>query len=354
MQLPRGTLEKSFRGPGTLASVAEGIAKDSLTGYLRVSILSDNVSECVAVYLSGKPVMSFTSAAGDDLPDPGMARIKESIQQPDCLIEICKLGINQVALIQELYGDFACGEPLPPRQNQAAPPAPPQAPPRPAPIAPAATSPAAARFVKPEIRGRFVRSERLDDLREYCQRYPDDTGHLLFIADDTKEEHHAIIAAGRIEAVYDDRGIVPGVPDWLDGVPGIAEFYAVEPGVLTSVLVRSLKSVQDTAAQKHQAASHSIASAVPKKPLAAAPPVPAPNRQPAIGIPAKAILEKTRHPAEAAPAVEDDISRTVDELSRSMDDDIAMVRKVEQDFAQHADELLEKLDLGHLRKYRRN
>ena len=352
MQLPRGTLEKSFRGPGTLASVAEGIAKDSLTGYLRVSILSDNASECVTVYLSGKPVMAFLSAAGDDLPDPGMAGIKASIQQPDCIIEICKLGINQVTLLQELYGNLACGEPLPPRQNPAAQPTPPQASPRHAPIAPAATSPAAARFVKPELRGRFVRSERLGDLREYCERYPEDTGHLLFIANDTKEEHHAIIAAGRIEAVYDDRGIVPGVPARLGGVPGIAEFYAVEPGVLTSVLLRSLKSVQDAASPVPPAARASNASS--GRFGATAPPVPAPaNRQPAIGIPAKAILEKTRQPAEAAPAVEDEISRTVDELSRSMDDDIAMVRKVEQDFAQHADELLEKLDLGHLRKYRR-
>ena len=368
MQLPRGTLEKSFRGPGTLASITEGITKDSLTGYLRVSILSDNATECVAVYLSGKPVMAFVSSGDDDRPDPGMAGITASIRQPGCIIEICKLTEKQVALLQELYDTFAYKEPLPPpkpAEKPAARPAPvAQASPRAAPQAPAsAARPTAARFTKPEIRGRFVRSEELEDIREYIDRYPGDTGHLLFVVghNGTQEEHHAIITGGRIEAVYDDKGIVPGVPGWLEGIAGVAEFYAVDSGVLAAVLQRSLKSIPGQAttepARPVPAAATAVRPAIaapaePRKPPAEPARIETQSRQPAIGVSAKTILEKTRAPTEAAP-VEDDISRTVDELSKSMDDDIAMVRKVEQDFALHADELLEKLDLGHLRRDRR-
>jgi hypothetical protein len=46
---------------------------------------------------------------------------------------------------------------------------------------------------------------------------------------------------------------------------------------------------------------------------------------------------------------QDDINRAVDEISGSMEDDMAMVRKVEREFAGHVDELLIKLELSHLR-----
>jgi hypothetical protein len=375
MQLPRGTLEKSHRGPGTLVSFTESLARENLTGYLRVSILSEHARECVVVYLAGKPVMAFVSGVKDDEPDPGLKAITASIQQADCIIEVCRLGEKQVVLLQELYGQFAYKEPLPPAKPAEKPvPWQSQQPPAKSPAPQArdrATTSPPSRFAKPEIRGRFVRSEELGDIREYPERYPGDTGHLLFITRQgglQAEEQHAIISAGRIEAVYNDQSIVPNVPEWLYGVPGLAEFYSVEPAVLTSVLLRSLKGVPGISSAEPPAPARQTAmpqvtpSQPPYEPPQARPavpeyrPAPAPAPEPAsrpknVGISAAAILEKSR-PTEPV-HVEDDITRTVDELSRSMDDDIAMVRKVEQDFALHADELLEKLDLGHLRKERR-
>lgn len=376
MQLPRGTLEKSQRGPGTLASVKESLARDSLTGYLRVSILSEQASECVVVFLAGKPVMAFVSGARDDQPDPGLSAITASIQQAGCIIEVCRLGDKQVALLQDLYGQFAYREPLPPENPPEKPTVFKQAPAAAQPPARKAVAAPPSRFIKPEIRGQFVRSEELGDIREYPERYPGDTGHLLFITrlDGIPEEHHAIISAGRIEAVYNDQDIVPNVPEWLHGVPGFAEFYSVEPAVLTSVLLRSLRGVPGVVSAETTAPSRppSVSVKPPQEaPRTEAPhtwaaqvrsaapepgPTPAPVLEPAgrpkgVGVSAAAILGKTR---SAEPAhVGEDITRTVDELSRSMDDDIAMVRKVEQDFALHADELLEKLDLGHLRKDRK-
>ena len=398
MQLPRGTLAKSYRGPGTLASVTEKILTDNLTGYLRVSILSDNASECVVVYLAAKPVMAFVTRANVDKPDPGLSNITASIQQTDSIIEICKLGEKQVTLLQELYGNLVYSEPRPqpvvvekpvatkqPWQGRARE------------VAPATQTPEKAiirpqpRFIMPEIRGRFVRSEELGDIREYPDRYPGDSGHLLFIVeqDGTPEEQHVIISCGCIEAVYDNQKIVHGMPAWLEGVHGVAEFYAVEPGVLASALQRSMRSVpgisktepaapvtrQAAIPEPQNAVSPAISQspsqarpqtmpalretvpekttreAVPALPPTEAPPARHVDRSKTIGVPAREILEKSR--LSSVGAVEEDISRMVDEISKSMDDDVAMVRKVEQDFASNAGELLDKLDLGHLRKDRR-
>jgi len=398
MQLPRGTLAKNYRGPGTLASVTENILKDNLTGYLRVSILSDNASECVVVYLAAKPVMAFVTRANVDRPDPGLTNISSSIQQADSIIEICNLGEKQVTLLQELYGNLAYSEPRPQPVAAEKPAAAMQPwPSRGREAAPATQTPVKAiskpqpRFVMPEIRGRFVRSEELGDIREYIDRYPDDTGHLLFVIErnGTPEEQHVIIACGCIEAVYDNQKIVQGMPVWLEGVHGIAEFYAVEPGVLTSALQRSLKSVPGISKAEppapvpvhsalpetpktvspltSQAPSYTkpqvtpmLRETAPKKHTTEAVPTPLPTEAPAarpvdrsktIGVPAREILEKSR--LSGAGVVGEDISRMVDEISKSMDDDVAMVRKVEQDFASNAGELLDKLDLGHLRKDRR-
>lgn len=383
MQLPRGTLAKNNRGPATLASVTEPIATESLTGYLRVSIFSDNASECVVVYLTGKPVMAFVTDAGGERPDPGMRGIAAAIQQADAIIEVCTLGEKQVSLLRELYGNLGYVEPRP--QPPAVETPPPRAPPaaaRASPARPAQERPAdrpSVRFVMPEIRGRFVRSEEVGDLRDYAALHPDDTGHLLYVVTQNgpQKEYHAIIVEGRLEIVYDDREIWTEVPASVEGVAGLAEFYAVDPLVLKSVIQRSLKNIhpgrqepsvpaaarfetpvavppraqpQAPPSVPQRLASQPAPQAERPEPTRAASPAEPAERPRAIGIPARDILGKSRT-TEAA-HVGDDISKTLDEISKSMDDDVAMVRKVEQDFASHVDELLEKLDLSHLRKGR--
>lgn len=103
--------------------------------------------------------------------------------------------------------------------------------------------------------------------------------------------------------------------------------------------------LRETAPKKH------TTEAVPTPPPMEAPAARPVDRSKTIGVPAREILEKSR--LSGAGVVGEDISRMVDEISKSMDDDVAMVRKVEQDFASNAGELLDKLDLGHLRKDRR-
>lgn len=251
--------------------------------------------------------------------------------------------------------------------------------------------PPVAKYQSPNIRGKFVRSAEIEDMGQYVSACSGMTGHLLFIArtGTDGEEYHLIINKGVIEATYNDTGIVQGLPAGLYGMGGLVEYYAVDEAILVSVLGGYLKKEPVTGPVKPQKTEPpSVWQARPETPAtaqlrtqdmpvvperqpvnsrlvvpviekkaAATPRVPAPGpmlheqKKTApvadIGIPARVVIQKSISPG--AKPVEDDISKTLDDLSNSMDDDIAMVRRVELDFASHVNELLEKLELGHLR-----
>ncbi|HMK48023.1 MAG TPA: DUF2226 domain-containing protein [Methanocella sp.] len=395
MQLPYGTLINSYQGPKTLASVVENIIKEGLTGYLRVSIMSGDLVECVIVYLMGKPVMAFVIDSNGDKPDLRMATISASISREGAVIEVCKLMEKQVQLLKELYPNLIYVEPVI------------QQPPPPVVVTPSTASapmkdrnlPAnintdqwaiakstprlPVRFVMPEIRGRFVRSEVISSIKEYMARYREETGHLVLIADQdgVQEEYHIIIIHGKVEAVYNDRAIAPSMPDWIAGVGGQVEFYSVEPSVLTSVLSRYLrKDIVTVAPADRGPPAQPSTSRAPVPPVSVAqlpsisaepapeirvvtvpaiipPAVPAEVKRPSvpaptIGIPARDLIKKSL-PTTSVAVPAEEISKTVDEISKSMDNDIAMVRKVEEDFASGVEDLLEKLDLGHLKRQRK-
>jgi len=312
-----------------LKELGVSIAKEELTGYMRVSVFDkSSVRECVIVFASGKPVMSFASEGSSDRKDPEQRLMEEAIRQDNAIVEVCQLADKQVKLLQDLYRDFAVAPAVVPVKPA----------PKEAPKEPPSTAPAAAvsrreerprNMPMPEIRGRFVRAENIASMYEYVQKYPGETGHLLFLAqrNGKVEEVHIIIIRGKIEAAYNERMSGHGLLESLSGASGHAEFYAVDEALLTSIIGRQTKAA-----------------------IAAAPVIRPEKPVPGIGISAKDLLEITRPPV--AP-VRDDISRTVDEISGGMEDDLAMVRKVERDFACHVDELLCKLELSHLRRGRR-
>ncbi|OPY29102.1 MAG: hypothetical protein A4E28_01089 [Methanocella sp. PtaU1.Bin125] len=326
MQLPHGTLINSQRGPLSLTQLGASAAKEELTGYVRVSVFEkSSVRECVVVYATGKPVMAFASEGASDFRDPAQRLIEEALRKDNAIVEVCRLADKQVKLLQDLYRDFAVApEPAPAAQA----PASKEALKRPS-LASAVTPPRREEKVRampmPEIRGRFVRAEKVAGPDEYVQKYPGETGHLLFLGqwNGKVEEAHIILIRGKIEAAYNERTSGQGLLESISGVSGHAEFYAVDEALLTSIIGRQARAA---------------AAAAP-----AAGPV---NPAPGIGIPAKDLLQIAR--PQAVP-VSDEISRTVDEVSGGMDDDLAMVRKVEREFASHVDELLNKLELSHLR-----
>ncbi len=325
MQLPHGTLVNSRRGPVGLKELGESIAGDGLTGYLRVSVFDKSmVRESVIVYVAGKPALAFASAGASDRGDPDLKLMGEAIGKDNAIVEVCKLSDGQVKLLQDMCCEFAIAKAAPP--VKAVPKEAPKEPPAAAHAAAASRHEDRPRKVSmPEIRGRFVRAETIASLDEYSHRHPGETGHLLFLAqvNGKVEEEHIIVVRGKIEAAYNGHDSGHGLLESLKGISGHAEFYTVDEALLTSIIGRQAKS--SPAAAK---------TAKTEKPV------------PGIGIPAKDLLESPWPPALPA---RDDISRTMDEISGGMEDDLAMVRKVERDFACHVDELLNKLELSHLR-----
>ncbi len=112
MQLPHGTLASSHRGSADLKELGEAIAKDGLTGYLRVSVFDKSaVNECVIVYSGGKPVMSFASDGTTDRRDPDYRHMDEAIGKEQAIVEVCHLQDKQVKLLQDVYREFAVAPP---------------------------------------------------------------------------------------------------------------------------------------------------------------------------------------------------------------------------------------------------
>jgi len=334
MQLPRGTLASSFRGPMALQKLNGLLVKENTSGYLRVSMFGKAaINECVVVYRSGRPVMAFVSDGALDHKDEGFHTIEELLRVEGSVIEVCKLADRQVDLLQELYREFAVAAPAPAPEATATPAAAPKV------SVPRPVAPRPAPRDLPVVRGRFVRSEPARSVSEYLQRHPGETGHLVYTVDRegrAAEELHVILIKGRVDTAYNEKSIDPGLADTLH--PGTAEFYLVDEALLASVLGRLGRKEE------------------PLKPEMAREPARAePRRQgtvpPAVGIPTRTLLEKAE---KAAPPPEiEDIGRAMGEISKAMDDDLAMVRKVETDFANHVDDLLNKLDLSHLRARRK-
>jgi hypothetical protein len=272
------------------------------------------VKECVIVYNGGRPEMAFASDGTTDHKDPDYRLIDEAIRKEQAIVEVCQLQDKQVKLLRDVYCEFALATAAAPAKPTA------KEPPRVA-VTPKHEEKARPRAV-PEIRGRFVRAEDISDLGWYLQKHPGETGHLLFMAQlkGGQEEQHILLIKGRIEAAYNDRASGQELLERLEGVPGQTEFYAVDEMLLTSICGRYARSVTRQAEKARPASG--------------------------IGIPARELLESARLMGSSA---HDDISRAVDEISGGMDDDLALVRKVERDFAGHVDELLSKLELSHLR-----
>jgi hypothetical protein len=319
MQLPHGTLTSSHKGAADLKELGETLARDGLTGYLRVSVFDKSaVRECVIVYLGGRPVMSFASDGTTDHKDLDYRHMEEAIRKEQAIVEVCQLQDKQVKLIQDVYREYAL---VTAAALQAAPAKPvAKEPPRVA-VTPGheeKARPATA----PEIRGRFVRAENIGNLDEYLQKHPGETGHLLFMAqlDGGQEEQHILLIKGRIEAAYNDRASGQELLEKLKGVPGQTEFYTVSETLLASICGRYARNVNQQAEKERPAQG--------------------------IGISTRELLEAARPLASFA---RDDINRAVGEISGGMDDDIALIRRVEHDFAGHVDELLSKLELSHLR-----
>ncbi|MCD1295937.1 hypothetical protein CUJ83_13120 [Methanocella sp. CWC-04] len=335
MWLPRGTLVNSEKGPRSLKDINESFLVEKFNGYLRVSIIgSGEILEGVVVYDSGKPVISMGSNGKKELPDPELEFTSKITENEDAIIELCSLNQSQIQLMNDACKEFRIpvktsqpaasqkteisrdGMPAVKNQRQEA-------------VKTNTQAVPGKRAGMPEIRGQFIKAESVPSLRSYLDERRIDAGHIIFFEKNGAgyKEYHIILLNGNVEAAYSEHHRGRELFDRIIDAGGDLEIYRIEEHVINSVLRMYpdilIGSGQVPENKATQQTMYNMAS----------------EGRRTIGVSAKAILENAELERKV---VEDDIE--ID----TYDDDVALVKRVEKDFANSVDEILKKLELTHL------
>src|SRR5271157_95440 len=412
MELPRGVLVRSFKGPIPFQELDAALQKDFFTGFIRASLLKGTFVESVLIYEAGKPIISLMSDGKTDRPDNEQSSIASIAASEDAAMELFSLNRGQINLVMDFCKEYIIMRPLPP---------PPQAPPvkeipRPMPVqklkAPREEKP----LDLPEVRGTFIKSENTDDLRSYVEGRKDETGHVILIKQDgaNNAEYHLLFLRGKIVAAYSPSnlggaaGYGTALLGQLMAMRGTVEFYHVDEPIIHSILKMYPHvgvSLEDTPLPAPQPVPQPRQEPVPARaepgPMEilrpdgrsyGMPPSPATKSQvqpianaahgpvirpPAIkavsppdtpkhfdtikseapakqgiGIPARSLFEKTdrqSYNVEGGLGMPAPESRSTGTLKGDMDDDADFVKKVEKEFVGNVDDLLKRLELSHLK-----
>ncbi len=373
MELPHGVLVKSFKGPVPLADLNVVLLKDSFTGFMRASLLKGSIVEGVIVYDAGKPVIAYTSDARADRPDSDQKVVTSVAGGEDSVIELFALNEGQLRLVMDFSRDFLIKPPPSPARAEAPRPMPEA--PRPMPVQrPKADRPPGF----PEVRGRFIKSERPESLQSYVETRKDETGHAVFIGPDGTKDYHLLFLRGKAVAAYSASAGEAGAVLLSSILPmgGIVEFYYVDEGIVHSIL-RMYPHVAMDYDKPPEPLKEPVSEPRPMQvlrpePVAHVPPARHPNRAEAakppekprpmethrydmaprqgIGVPAKSLFDRSdpSHSSDGMgmPAPE---SKSTGTLKGDMDDDADFVRKVEREFVGNVDDLLKRLELSHLK-----
>lgn len=325
LQMPHGIPVKSYRGPGSIEELNDTLQKDAFTGYIRASIMEKaRILEAIVVYSGGKPVQALTSENDKDRADPFLHGVTAIFKDEASIIEIFSLKDAQARLLMDFGKNFFIAPDRKPEKKPE--------PARPAPILEAKpvlkdvpkepekkTDKTAKKTEMPGIRGRFIRSESVTGLRPFLQSRPDITGHAILVTPQGSalKDSHAIIVKGEIVGAYSDTLCGRPLMDKLMVTGGQVELYYLDEQIIGSILKQY---------------PHILTSVEPEPETAEAP-----KARP-VGIPASAFLDRSPKATKVTPVMNEDL-----------EDDVAIVKKVETEFLCDADELLKKLELSHLR-----
>ena len=398
MKLPYGTPVKSDGLPRSLNEISATLAKNTFTGYLRASLMSKpgESVEGVVVYKAGAPAIAFTSDGNTDRPDNDLQLITSIVSRDAAILELCAFSESQIRLMLDFCKEFTLKAPQPVPQPAPLPVQQPRAEmmptSRPAQKREAQPEPAQQRRPRaeapvrqgrlPEVRGQFLKSETVESLSAYLASRMDETGHVIFAVKTGSAfaEYHILLIRGKVEAAYSDKSELIGkaLLDSLMGYAGDAEFYRVEESLILSVLHANPRvSTSPPAPQPvsrpaepgprleppRRAIPAPILTPEPAPALEARPwitplrraepPQPMPENGPRreIGIPARALLERTDRQAYSVEGLGTPVPevKSASTMKGDMDADIDFVKKVESEFVGNVDELLKRLELSHLK-----
>ncbi len=392
MKLPYGIPVKSDGLPRSLAEINVALAKNAFTGYLRASLISKpgESVEGVLVYRAGAPAIAFTSDGNTDRPDNDLQLITSIVSRDTAILELCTFNEAQIRLMLDFCKEFTLKVPPPAQQPAQSPRAEMmpisrscEAQPEPAQQRrPRAEAPARQGRL-PEVRGQFLKSETVESLSAYLTARTDETGHVIFAVKTGSVfvENHILLIRGKPEAAYSEKSDLIGkaLLDSLMGYAGDAEFYRVEESIILSVLHGhprvSTSPLTETVPRPEpgprlEPPRRAIPAPVLKPepvpeinvqeakpwitPLRRTePPHPIPENGPRneIGIPARALLERTDRQAYSVEGLGTPVPevKSSSTMKGDMDADIDFVKKVESEFVGNVDELLKRLELSHLK-----
>jgi hypothetical protein len=368
MELPHGVLVKSFKGPIQLADINSGFMKDAFTGFMRVSVVKGTLTEGVIVYEEGKPVIAYASDGKNDRPDEEQKTISQLAENEDSVIEVFSLTGAQVRLILDFSKDL-----LPGRQPAPSPKPPAEAP-RPMPVQ--RPRPREKPVELPQVRGTFVKSESFTSLKSYIDSRKDESGHAMIAMKDTGAEYHLLFLRGKPVAAYSSSpGEKAGMTLMNDIIynGGVAEFYRLEDAIVSS-MVRMFPGVaiENTGDERPHAEPKPIQALKPEHivrpgPAMHGPAIKPPERLEHATGPLKPLEARGKDaPARAIGSISEKADRQVYNVDGGMgtpapasrptgtvkgdlEDDVDFVKKLEKEFIGNVDDLLNRLELSHLK-----
>lgn len=367
MELPHGVLVKSFKGPIQLSDMNAGFMKEAFTGFMRVSIIKGSLVEGVIVYEEGKPVIAYTSDGKNDRPDEGQKAISQLAGNEDSIIEVFSLTGAQVRLVMDFSRDL-----MPRRQQAPPPPKPPSEAQKPMPVQ--RPKPQEKPMEVPQVRGTFVKSESFTSLKSYMDSRKDESGHAVIAMKDTGAEYHLLFLHGRPVAAYSSSpGGKAGTPLMNDIIysGGVAEFYRLEDSIVSSILrMFPGVAIEKTGDERPQAdpmqalkpehivrpdlAMHGPTTKPPERLEHADGPL-KPLEARRADAPARAIgsisekADRQVYNVDGGMGTPAPAHRPTGTLKGDLEDDVDFVKKVEKEFIGNVDDLLNRLELSHLK-----
>jgi hypothetical protein len=341
MWLPRGNLLKIENGPKPVEDMNARMSNDMLTGYARASIItSDRIEEAIIVYNSGRVFIAIASDDGQNtIQDKKLEAMTKIMKSDDAIIETCSINEKQLRLMEELYKDFIIPDAA--RQEASQKSAKLEAMkeiipkleikpdtsyhPHKEPVKDKRQEPAKRIYI-PEIRGQFLRTDQVSTLDEYIKGRQIDIGHIIFIKkyDDMFKEHHMIILGGKIQAAYTEDTAGPEVLQGILSSAGTVEFYMIDEPLIMSVLKKYPNILINSKRFEEEKEA---------------------KEQRRMGVPAKSIFDGG---GKWSKVDFRNVSKPVEKEIMN-EEDIMLVKSMEKDFASNVDDLLQKLELSHLR-----
>lgn len=322
---------KSLQGPASLRDINASLLKDRFSGYVRASCFNDQgrMIECVSVYSAGGLIMSFFSDEDRDSSDRDQQLMAVIANGDGSTIEVCSLNESQIRLMTDFGKDFI----IKPWQSPASTaPAekniPAKEPYRTAPVK-QTYDPSTRQQSLPEIRGRFIKMDKITSIKSYIESGQWNTAHIILLPAGDENEYHIIISNGKAAAAYSHTVCGNAMMDMIDDLSGQVEIYHLDEPVIQSILKRYPAILIGTVTAHMESGPGDQAGR-------------------GIGISAASLLEKTGIQKQASTMASHNGTVT-EQRHYDIDDDVAFVKKIESDFADGVDELLKRLELSHLK-----